>query len=149
MVKLLRWLNASGLLPAVALVALSVFVIGEELVPLRAPEQGQQEKLGPKSPVAVADWEEPVPVPIEELETRTWENSWVIVQGVVTSDGAHGLDWVGIAPDGQKMRVLLLFRKRDFRRCRPGETVTVEGFHRGRSRGVVELVECRFQDLRR
>jgi hypothetical protein len=88
-------------------------------------------------------------VPIRELETAAWEYRWVVVRGVVAPDGTGGANWVGISADGKETRVVLLFREPECRRCRAGETITVEGFHRGTRAGMVELVECRFRDRRR
>jgi hypothetical protein len=80
------------------------------------------------------------------MENPVWEYRWVVVRGIVAADGADGDNWVGISADGKETRVVLLFRAPYFRRCRAGETITVEGFHRGTRAGVVELVECRFPD---
>jgi hypothetical protein len=85
-------------------------------------------------------------VPIEEVQREGWDRFCVIVRGVVTPDRADGLNWVGISADGRQTRVALKFRKRDFRRSRAGEAITVEGYRRGSAGGLVELLECRFQE---
>ena len=146
MVRWFRWLSQHGLLPGFALAVVAVIVLGEDLVAPRPPEQDRQQKPDPTGPTTAPEWQEPFAAPIEELASGRWENCWVVVRGVVTPDGTDGLDWVGISGDGQAMRVLLLFRKRDFRRCRAGQVVTAEGFHRGSDRGMPELIECRFRD---
>jgi hypothetical protein len=53
---------------------------------------------------------------------------------------------VGISGDGERTRVVVVFHKRDFRRCRVGQAVTVEGYQRGSAGGVAVLIEARFQD---
>jgi hypothetical protein len=87
-------------------------------------------------------------VPLLELARGEWEDRWVLVQGVVAPDGDSGKDWVGISQDGWQTRGFLLFHRRDFRRCRAGETVTVEEIRRRYCEGVVEVVECRFRGRR-
>jgi hypothetical protein len=146
MARWFRWLTQHGLLPGLGLLVLSVIVIGQDIVTLRARKPEEQEKPPPTAPAPVPEWEEPVPVPIEEVEHGAWDGSWVVLRGVVTPDGANGLNWVGISADGRQMRVSLEFHKRDFRRCRAGQVITVEGYRRGSAGGLVELVECRFLD---
>jgi hypothetical protein len=144
-----RWLcrlNQRGWLPGLALLALSVVVVTQDLLTDRTPEPGKQAQPAPTAPPPVSEWQEPAAVPIEEVERGAWEHCWVVVSGVVTPDGAHGLDWVGVSADGRQTRVVFVFHKRDFRRRRVGEVVTVEGYQRRSARGVVELVECRFRD---
>jgi hypothetical protein len=146
MVRWFRWLNQRGLLPGLVLLLLSVVVIAQGGLTFDTREPGQQEKPASTGPAPVPEWREPVAVAIEEVERGAWEGSWVLVRGVVTPDGADGRDWVGVSADGRRTRVVLIFTKRDFRRCQVGQVVTVEGYQRGSVRGVVELVECRFQD---
>jgi hypothetical protein len=146
MARWFRWLNQHGLLPVLLLLVLSVIVIGQDLLTRRTPEPTQPEKPDPRAPAPVPEWRKPVDVPIEEVERGAWDNYWVIVRGVVAPDGADGRDWVGIAGDGKRTRVVVVFHPRDFRRCRVGQVVTVEGYQRGSAGGVVELVEGRLQD---
>ena len=146
MVRWVRWLNQHGLLPALVLVVLSVVVIAQDVLTSPTPDPTQPEKPDPRAPAPAPEWREPQTVPIEEVERGAWEDCWVIVRGVVTPDGAHGRDWVGISGDGKRTRIVVVFHKRDFRRCRVGQVVTVEGYQRGCTGGVVELIEGRFQD---
>jgi hypothetical protein len=124
-----------------------VLVVGMGVAQLafRQPAQQSPQSRQPAGPEA-EEWQEPVRVPIRELKGSGRENEWVVVRGVVARDGDQGRNWVGISEDGRQTQVVLLFTKRDFRRCRAGETVTVEGFHRGCRGGAVELVRCRFRD---
>jgi hypothetical protein len=146
MVRWFRWLNQHGLLPGLVLLVLSVVLIAQDVLTLRTHEPGKQEKPDGTAPAPVPEWQEPVTVPIEDVERGAWERCWVVVRGVVAQDGNVGRDWVGISADGQKTRVLAVFPKRDFRRCQVGQVITVEGYQRGPVRGVVELLECRFKD---
>jgi hypothetical protein len=144
MARWFTWLNQHGLLPGLVLLAVSVVVIGQDILRHYRRQPGEPEK--PAFTALAPVWQEPVTVPIEEVEGGAWERWWVVVRGVVTPDGADGRDWVGISADGRQTRVVLVFRPRDFRRCRVGQVVSVEGYQRGFVRGVVEVVECHFQD---
>jgi hypothetical protein len=135
MVRWFRWVNRHGLLPGLALLLLSVVVIAHDLLAFRSREPEPQQP-NPTGPAPVPQWEEPLTVPIEEVERGGLDRCWVVVRGVVTPDGADGLNWVGISGDGQQTRVALVFHKRDFRRCQVGQVVTVEGYQRGSLRGV-------------
>jgi hypothetical protein len=139
MMRFLWRAKADGVLAGFLLGLLLVGLLGAGCLALRWP--AGREPARPYPTVRGL----PVRVPIRELETPAWEYRWVVVCGVVAPDGTDGRDWVGISGDGKETRVVLLFRTQDFRRCRAGEAITVEGFHRGSRDGVVELVECRFR----
>ena len=63
-----RWLSQHGLLPGLVLLVLSVVVIGQDVLSHRTREPGNQEKPAAPGPAQGPEWEEPVTVPIEEVE---------------------------------------------------------------------------------
>jgi hypothetical protein len=146
MIGWLGWFHRNVLLVGVVLVAVGGLVLTKDLLSRGAPKPPQQEDPIPTRAAAVPEWEEPVAVPLEDVERGGWKLDWVVVKGIVAPDGADGRDWIGIAADGQKTRVVLLFHTRDFRRCQAGQVIKVEGYLRGSVGGVMEMVECRLQE---